>query len=285
MERQTVFQEKKERERLQVQNALLSEYELPVLNRLLNGKTDIAVLDVGCNDGTKTRQMFSLPEITHVVGLEYNADMALHAQRKYGDGKFSFLSADVESDTFSKILERQMQTLQITGFDIIYLSFILMHLKNTEQIFAKLKPFLKQDGHLMIVDADDSVSTLTPDKNGLLPEFLHFLSQDQFAGKRNIGHRIPAMLSASGYESITVHSRGVSAKGSELEKKRAIFRMYFSFFPEDVMIFLNDYPHNGTYICWKNWLDLHYRELQRAVINKDSEIFMGTPVITCRKGN
>ena len=71
-----VFQDDQELHRLTVQNRLLREYELPVLRRILSGKSDVRILDIGCNDGHKTVNLFSDFPGVQVIGLEYLEDLA-----------------------------------------------------------------------------------------------------------------------------------------------------------------------------------------------------------------
>ena len=104
MKSQLVFQEKMEMERLRVQNSLLSCYEVPVFVQIFSERQNIAVLDIGCNDGTKTVERFSLDEVSCVIGLEYNEELAQKAQKKYGNEKLSFYHVDVETEDFSKRL-------------------------------------------------------------------------------------------------------------------------------------------------------------------------------------
>ena len=104
MKSQLVFQEKTEMERLRVQNSLLSCYEAPVFAQIFSERQNISVLDIGCNDGTKTVERFSSDAVSRVIGLEYNEELAQKAQKKYGNEKFSFYHVDVETEDFSKRL-------------------------------------------------------------------------------------------------------------------------------------------------------------------------------------
>lgn len=75
MQSQLVFQEKKERERLRRQNLLLSQAEKPALEHFFKGKSELSVLDIGCNDGARTFHRFSDDRISRVIGLEYNQQL------------------------------------------------------------------------------------------------------------------------------------------------------------------------------------------------------------------
>lgn len=45
-------------DRLAVQGKLLSEYEQPVYQKVMSGRSGLTLLDVGCNNGWKTKSVF-----------------------------------------------------------------------------------------------------------------------------------------------------------------------------------------------------------------------------------
>ena len=177
MQSQLVFQEKNEIKRLRVQNELLACYEAPVFAQIFSEGQDLAVLDIGCNDGAKTIERFTSDQVLCVIGLEYNEVLAAKAQKAYGNERFSFYPLDVEAEDFAERLRIIMNDKKIDGFDVIYLSFVLMHLSDVKGLLIALRPFLKTDGKLFIIEANDASSTLTGDKNGLLGEFLEILKR------------------------------------------------------------------------------------------------------------
>jgi SAM-dependent methyltransferase len=298
MKNQAVYEDITERERLQVQNALLSEYEAPILSEIFSGKKELYVLDIGCSDGEKTVSRFSDDAVSSAVGIEYNIASVRRANDKFGGGKFTFYCCDAETDEMNRLLSKLTRRDRsapdgrgenFRGFDLIYMSFVLMHLRDGKALLSRLKPYLADGGTLFIIDADDGMSTLSLDDGGLLPEFLSMLSEDCYGGKRDSGRIIPDLLAECGYTDITEKCGGVFAgRGSENKKKKeAIFRTYFSFLPEDVDILLRDEKsgkdEKEKYESWKSWLDVNYRKLHREIVSDESEIFMGTRMITCRK--
>ena len=56
------------------------------------GKSELSVLDIGCNDGARTFHRFSDDRISRVIGLEYNQQLVERANSQFGNTKFSFLS-------------------------------------------------------------------------------------------------------------------------------------------------------------------------------------------------
>ena len=219
-----------------------------------------------------------------VIGLEYNEELAAKAQKAYGNERFSFYPLDVEAADFAERLHNIMNEKKIDGFDVIYLSFVLMHLSDVKGLLIALRPFLKTDGKLFIIEANDAASTLTGDKNGLLGEFLEILKKDKYSGDREVGATVCETLSACGYESINVWHDAVSAAEGEKEKKKAIFTTFFTYLREDVLLLLESEPDNEEYRSWSAWLDGNYEPLKRLILKEKSVISMGMKILTCTKG-
>lgn len=187
MQSQLVFQEKKERERLRRQNLLLSQAEKPALEHFFKGKSELSVLDIGCNDGARTFHRFSDDRISRVIGLEYNQQLVERANSQYGNTKFSFYQMDVDRDSFSADFQKLCTEPEDREFDLICLSFVLMHLHDGEKLLRTLKNFLKKGGVIFITESNDRISTLAPDEKNLLGQFLDILKEDKYAGKRETG--------------------------------------------------------------------------------------------------
>lgn len=283
MQSQLVFQEKKERERLRIQNKLLSQAEKPALEHFFKGKSGLSVLDIGCNDGNRTFQRFSDQRVSRVIGLEYNQELVEKAHRQYGNSKFFFYQMDVESQSFSKDLQNLVDASAGGQFDLICLSFVLMHLLDGKKLLRTLEQFLKKDGVLFITESNDCASTLVPDEKNLLEQFLDILNQDKYAGRRDTGAKASGWLADFGYGNIHVWSQGISAGKEELERKNQIFQTFFSYLPEDVEILLEEEPDNRDYQEWQKWLGENYEGLRQQILSKDSEITMGMQILSCEK--
>ena len=158
-----------------------------------------------------------------------------------------------------------------------------MHLKDTERYLTSLRPFLKKDGKILIIEADDSNSKLNGDGGGLLGDFLSILKKDKYAGNREVGKNIIQTLKKCGYHNISVHYDAISASKGEKEKKEAIFTTFFSYLGEDVSILLSQEPTNLEYKSWKKWLESNYTTLKNLVMDEESEISMGMKILTCSK--
>lgn len=284
MQSQFVFQGQKEIERLAVQNRLLSLYERPMVEKFFSGGAGWTVLDIGCNDGRKTVQRFSDTGIGRVVGLEYNENLAQTAQERYGNEKFSFHHCDVEAPDFTEQLCRLCEQEAIGTFDMIYLSFLLMHLSDPVRLLQRLRPFLKDGGCLLVIEPNDAVSKLDPDPQELLPAFLAILAQDKYAGNRSVGTRLPQLLQQAGYEEIHIWQEEISAKNGEMEKKQDVFQTFFSYLPEDVALLQSQEPENPRYQAWHDWLQQNFEDLRNAVIQENGQVYMGVQMVSCKNG-
>ncbi len=295
MEDLFVFQDDKEIDRLRVQNRLLYPYEKTALDSIFanfakeSAKTEnlatregLAVLDIGCNDGKKTVSIFSYDSISHVVGLEYNEKLAQKAQKEFGDNKFFFSTLDVEKSNFTDDLAKIMQERGIKAFDCIYLSFVLMHLKNPKKLLATLQNVLKDDGYLVVVEANDSTSYLTGDVDNLLGTFLDILNKDKYSGNRFLGSKIEKIIEDCGYEDIRIWCEAISAKKGELEKKEDIFTTFFSYLSEDVDILIKE-EDCEEYRTWNQWLLTCLPLLKSLILKENSEISMGMKILSCKK--
>ena len=167
-----IYQDPREQARLAAQNRLMRAYEAPVLERLFLGRSGLRILDVGCNDGGKTLERFSRPETARVLGLEYHGDLVAQAEKRCADSRFLLRACDVEAEAFPEQLRHIMEESGIEAFDLIHLSFILMHLKDPERLLAALSDVLAPGGHLFLVEPDDTESFISEDPDGLFLEFL-----------------------------------------------------------------------------------------------------------------
>lgn len=283
MQNQLVFQEKKERERLQIQDHLLSQVEKPALEHFFRGKSELSVLDIGCNDGTRTFHRFADDRISRLIGLEYNQDLVEKARGQYRDSKFSFYQMDVEEESFPEELQKLAECSGGKKFDLICLSFVLMHLHDGEKLLGTLGKFLKKDGVIFITESNDSASRLVPDEKDLLGQFLDILNKDKYAGRRGTGAKAPGWLTDCGYSRIRVWCDGILAKKGEAERKEAIFQTFFSYLPEDVEILLTEEPDNKKYQAWQKWLKKNYEKFRQLILSEDSEIMMGMQILSCEK--
>ena len=277
---QNIFADEREQLRLATQNRLMHECETPIFREIFAGKQGLNVLDVGSNNGEKTVRWFSDPAVGRVLGLEFSEPLALQAQAAYGDGRFRFCQSDADAEDFAKRLDALMAEQGIDAFDVVYLSFVLSHLRAPRRLLAHLRTRMRPGGTLVAVETNDPASFLTPD-GGLLPEFLSMLSLDPYAGARSLGARLPGMLADSGFRAPVLRCAAIEAGPGEAEKKEMIFEMFFSYLPGDAALLRQIEPDDPRFARWEAWLDRNYAALRRSILAPESRISMGMSVVSC----
>ncbi len=280
MDYKEVFFAGTEIKRLKTQMQLFCEYEQPIYQKLLV-KNNLCVLDIGSNNGKKTTEKFGVPCVDKVIGLEYHKGLSHFAEKHYGSEKFSFYQSNVEDEDFTEFVGNIMREKNISGFDIINMSLVLMHLKNPGALLSRLKPLLNPGGKLVILEADDSASYLKPDENSLLKEFFRILSTDKFAGDRRLATELDVLLKKCGYACVESNELNVSATGKEKRKKKDIYDVFFSYLLPDIKILLKQDPLNKDYLSGKEWLAEHGKELKALICNSESTISMGMRMFIC----
>ncbi len=281
MKKFEVFEEEQELDRLGVQNQLLRKYEMPLYQEVLSVYKQIKILDIGCNDGAKTHDRFSEFYIGKVIGIECSEKLAEKAQDKFGGARFAFYCCNVEDDCFISKMTAIMKENQIEKFDVINISFVLMHLDNPEKLLKTVRSLLSPNGKLVIVEADDSASTVLPDTEDLLSGFTNILNQDPMAGNRDYSKKLADNLMKIGYSSVKTIPSPIIATGTQSELKKKIFDVFFSYAPEDYAILRRQCPDNTEYKSADNWLLHNYEKLRSLVMTDGVGVSMGIVIFTC----
>lgn len=276
MQGKNIFGDEKEIKRLKVQNRLFSETEKPLILKLFSGKSGLTVLDAGCNDGSKAFELFSDSAFSRVIGFERDESLVKKANKKFGSEKFSFYTADIEQPDFADICN-------IKQFDIIYISFVLMHLNDPEKLLKRLKKYLKPNGSLIIAEANDGISDIFPNGKNLLCGAMEILKRDKYAGDREMGEKLPALLSECGYTEIETLCDYISAYAGEQKKKEDMFAVFFSYIPDDIKLLLTQEPENAEYIAFFDWSDNNFEDLRRVITDGKTEIKMGIKLLICKR--
>lgn len=279
MDYHAISQDEREQQRLIVQRRLLSPYETPVIDKVFRGRTGLRILDIGSGLGRKAVECFSNRGISKLIGLEFQEEMVAQANAIYGSSQFTYHICNVESEEFDSHIAHIMQQEGVEGFDLIYLSFVLMYIRDIHRLFRKLKPLLAPGGCIMVIEPDDSICHLSPDPQGLLKSFLEILGAYPMAGDRSCGSRVYDALTASGFSRVTMENEWVCAKPGQQEKKADMYETYLSYLSEDLALLVQEEPKNPQYAAWKGWLDTHSDALYQAVMFQDAEIAMGNRIL------
>lgn len=263
----------KEKKRLATQLKLLKDFDQPVYDRLVEGKQDLAVLDVGSNNGNLIMDRLGIkPEVKKILGLEYDADAVKIANEKHGTPDIKFYQCDLESADAESTLQSCMEEAGIDSFDIINLSMILLHLKNPYKVIRLLRPYLSDDGMIMVRDIDDGINFADPDPDGDFERVYRICRENETSGFRCGGRQIYSLLKKCGMKNVRLEKSGLNTIGMEFSEKQALFDTYFSFIMEDLEIMLDRYPNDERVCDDYNWYAEMYDVLEER-FHSDEFIF------------
>ena len=275
-----IFQQKQEIERLSVQEALFFPYEQPVYQKVFSQPRKY-VLDVGSNDGRKILKRFANTNTKKIIGLECNPELIKAAKTNCTDSRFSFFNCDVEDENFMTCIKQIMADESIPAFDVIHLSFVLMHLRDSASLLTKLRSLLAHDGILMVIDVNDEQSNVIPDNFNRFADFKQLLCVDPYAGNRKCGAILPELLSRLGFKNITLERDKLVAYPTEVQKKQNMFTVFCSYLQDDLKILIKEDSTNLDYIRCKDWLKHNYELLCNSVLSKETLFTIGVSIITC----
>lgn len=277
---QNVFLDEVELKRLMIQGRLLSEYEQPIYQKVIDGRKGLTLLDVGCNNGWKTKERFSDKNFKKIIGIDCLDLLVEQARKQFGNEVLSFYACDVATEDFAEKLQQIMQKENIQAFDIIHCSFMLMHTKEQEEILRRLKAFLAPGGKLIAIEPDDTTSYMNPDPDGIYKEFLQVLSADPYAGKRNMGAELPGLFSNSGYTDIQLECTEIASSGNEITKKEHIFDTFCSYLQEDLILLRQGAEGNSYQTEWE-WVQKNLDKLRQLMTDEALTVSMGVKIYTC----
>lgn len=269
-----IFDTDYEIERLNAQEELLWKVQERVYDSFLNGK-DMVILDIGCSDGFKTVREFDRDNVKMVLGLDYASEAVQKARNRYGSDKFCFEAGNVEDEGFENRLDDLINQYNIEAFDIVHLSLVVLHLKNPVSLFGLLRKYLKKDGRIVIVEADDDKAVLSPD-DYYLRKYNSLLKIDPYMGNRECANNMYIWLNKAGYCSI--HDTYVYAQGKDTATKKAMFDIYFSSLPVDFEDLCIDDPSNEDYRMAKDWLDENIDNIYEYLLQEKTVFSFGVSI-------
>lgn len=244
-----------ERNRLELQQKLILDIDLPIYKRITKNKSDLTLLDVGCGLANSISTRIDLLNktkkvINKVVGLEYDPKTVEEAKKLHPD--FSLYQIDVEDDQFEKKLEKICLTENIDSFDVINISLLLLHLENPFKVLSILCRFLKPNGVVFIRDVDDGFTYGYPDNDHLVEKLVGIVEKTETAGYRRSGRRIAFYLKQLDFKFIERANLGMSSRDMDKKQKEAFFDMCVPWIIDDIEQMTKKYPDSRE---WKNNLE------------------------------
>lgn len=278
-----IYDDIDEKNRLDVQNRLLREYEISVLNGIEDDFSGFNVLDIGCNRGNRFVSLFGGYPIRKGIGIDINPELINEANRNHGSDVFGFYCLDVEDPDFVRNMVPVLKENSILHFDIICISYVLLHLKDPQRLLKKLRRFLADNGTIIITEPDDKASFMTGDSEGNFFHMLGVLEDDPYSGNRGFAYTLDRVAEESGYEVADTFPVLLRASGKDIKQKRDVYDVFFSFLSEDMKLLCETSEDNSVFLNKGRWIEAHEGYFEKALRSEDCEIAAGVMIKTIKK--
>ena len=279
------FSDKKELRRLKIQQDLLKQFDEDVYARCLSEYDEIAVLDVGSNNGDFVMDRLGKdPRVKKIIGLEVDEAVVEVANGRYArEGEIAFFPCNVEGDDLVPLLDRITEGYGIDGFDILNISMLILHLKSPYKLLKTLRKYLKKGGSVIIKDIDDGLNLAYPDEGKKFARAVEICARNDTAGYRHSGRQIYTLLKRSGYRDIRLEKNGLSTINMDFEERSALFDTYFSFILEDLKIMRERYPDDARIKKDLEWYDEAYEDMEEQFQDDAFYFTLGFVMFTAKR--
>ena len=273
----------KAQERLSVQQKILKPYNDKIFERLLDKKINIEVLDVGSNNGnTIMNSVVPNYDVKHIIGLEYNEKMYQESLKYVGNTPYKPYQMDVEAEDFVDRLKAICEENNIEGFDVIFISFVLLHLKKPGALIRKIRKFLKKDGYLFIRDVDDLQIVSYPDPNKIVKTFKDIDAKLAHTGFRHMGRELYYHLKQAEYKDIEIIGEDISTIGRDYDERMELMDMNFSYIKENIEdMIVPDKP--SKFDGYLSWANDHYDDLENLFADSTYYFKVGLVAIIAKR--
>jgi len=273
-----------EDERLKIQNVLLDNFDNDVYERVFTSYNAPTIMDVGCGTGKMMLHKVADREISCYLGIDKSKRQVNRAiNLNYGIENVHFHEVDVESGNFTSEICILMEKLDVSSFDIINVSMLLLHIKKPDKLLSALNKCLSDQGTLIIRDIDDGLNFAYPDPENAFERIYKICEYDEQSGNRRNGRQIFYDLKKAGFKDIKLERQGLSSIGMNEFEKESFFQMYFPFIRENCKIMSEKYPKNKEYKEDSVWYDANFSDIHNLFLQPDFIFSLGFMTYTAKK--
>ena len=216
-----------EQKRLVSQSIILDRQIRPVFDSVFDDNPEMDILDIGCANGIAIgRKMAGRPYRT-LLGVDKNEHLVSDAGLNFSDGRNTFLSADPMEQSGIDAIGSYMERHRITGFDLIHISFVLLHLGDPGQMLRAAGQLLKDGGTIVIQDMDDGANYNYPESR-YFDDCYRIWTHCRDTGDRRMGRKLPGLLDQEGFRDIQVVSSSVTSLDENGHPDSNLWDMYFN---------------------------------------------------------
>lgn len=268
--------------RLQRQNELLDSFDGYVYTTTFNRFENPTILDIGCGTGDMIARKIDGRNISCYVGIDKSEKQINTAREKHNNCRMFFYKNDVETLNL-EMLYQYMDENGITGFDIVNISMVLLHLSNPKQVLQLIHKVISKDGVILIREIDDGINFAFPDPDHAFDRIYRICYRDEQSGYRLRGRQIYHLLSQAGFTNIKLEKQGLSTIGMSPEEKDAFFQIYFPFTLENAKIMKEKYPKEKEYAEDYLWYQKEYDEIYKRFMCEDFVFSLGFQTYSAQK--
>lgn len=254
-----------ELKRLKVQEKILHKFDGNLYSDYSKDFEELNVLDLGCNDGSyMIESLKNIGKKYTLLGLDFNKASILKAQTTVQDENRIFKYANVEhEDELDEAINSYLIEKNLPGFNIVNMSFLLLHLSNPELLLKRLRKYLVKGGYVLIKDVDDNFEVAYPDVNGHFEKLKELsIADSKLGGYRLTGRQIPYMLSKTGYKDVELVKQGINTLGMDYDEKEEFFDMRFGYFEEVYTTLSEENPNDKYAASGLAFIKEHYNEIE-----------------------
>ena len=267
---------KTEKNRLRAQQELLMKFDMPIYEKVLEGKQGLCVLDLGCGNGVALmNRLGNRKEVDKIIGIEYDRAATDSANAKYGGDKAKFYCLDVESDGFKDALLDIMDENGIDKFDFVNLLAVMSHFKSPFKVLRTVKSCCRKGATVFIRNIDDGLNICYPDEEKKFERAFSLLARCDTTGYRYSGRELFTLLKRSGYKNIRLEKTGLSSVLMDYDEKSAFFDVIFKFIRQGINRAAQSHSDDIQLFAEKRWLSEVYDDLEQEFLSDEFFVLFG----------
>ncbi len=268
-----------EQKRLISQSIILDRQIRPVFDSLFRENREMNILDVGCANGMAISRKTEGRPYRTMLGVDKNERLISDACRKFGNDRNTFLTADPMEQSGAEAIAEYMKRQGITGFDMIHISYVLLHLGDPREMLHAAKQLLKEGGTIVVQDVDDGANYHYPESR-YLEDCYRIWAHCNDTGDRNMGRKIPGLLDQEGFRNIQVVSSSVTSLDENGHPDNNLWNMYFN-----TALWMGSEPADFNDARAMTWLEncrQKHQEEQSRYLEGNLFINLGCVLVTAR---
>lgn len=216
-----------ERIRLKAQNRFFNQYATKYLDSVFAKYDNPVVLDIGCDNGDNIIMRLEGRNYSFLMGIDVNEDAIAQANSQHGSEKAAFAVCNVVSGDFFRVMFSQMQAHKISGFDIIHISAVLLHLGKINDLLKDLYMLLNSGGSIFIQDEDDGVNMAYP-YSKYFDDCFYIWDHSKESGDRRMARKLPLLLKQAGFNDVQLLSTAMTSVDFGGQYKEELWDLYFN---------------------------------------------------------